>query len=330
MIFKEKSDFLKKNEVSDEAVESSVVALLAGQKNIPSVLYRRRERSNFQLEGENLSSLKGQGMTFEEVRPYQVGDDIRRIDWRVTAKQGRPYTKLFRQEKERPVFILSDFQNKMKFGTFGCFKSVLAAKIAAFLIFLFDARKEKTGMVMISTDKVEYFQPKRDKASVLSFIAALSRATRLKQNPPVQSAGPFFETTEKNQNNLFLKSLLNLDRLVSSGVAVFIISDFSDMNDSVEKALLKLASKCDVSLIHISDALENRLPESGEYFLTDKTDVLLVDMKDKKLQNGYLEYFQARREHLVHLCRQHKMKLLFLRTDEKYEPLLSRFLKKGV
>ena len=371
-MLKRKTDSLKNTPVFDEAVESSVAGLLSEQKNIPFVLYRRRERSDYPTEGENLSSLKGQGMAFEEVRPYQAGDDIRRIDWRVTAKQGRPYTKLFRQEKERPVFILADLREEMKFGTFGSFKSVLAAKVATFLSFLFYGRKEKTGMVLVSSEKADYFKPRRDKASVLSLIAALSRATRLRESlflrggvlplKKREDSGFFsrgwkkyfgaFTTTKRKvfteegekapsfrqaglnvkmgKDDLFLKGVLNLSRLASPGMAVFIISDFHDMDEKLEKAILKLASKCDVSLVHISDALENRLPESGGYFLTDKKDVLFVDMKDKKFQDGYLDYFRRRREYLFHLCRKEGIKLLFLRTDEAYGPLLSRFLRKGV
>lgn len=202
------------------------------------------------MSGRYLSKLKGRGMEFDEVRHYQPGDDVRMIDWRVTARAGSVHTKLFREEKERPVFILTDLSSNMQFGSQLLYKSVQACHLAALLSWRVIQQGDRLGGLVYQNEQHQELKPKARSTAALAYIHALEQ---LSQIQPAPSA----------LENLMSDSLLRLSRLAKPGSLIIIISDFSGLNKSVEKTLNKLSRHCQLLGYRISDPLEHALPEKS-------------------------------------------------------------------
>ena len=174
------------------------------------------------LSGLLASNFRGRGIDFAEVRTYQPGDDVRTIDWRVTARTGEAHTKLFQEEKERPVLILVDQSQSMFFGSRLAFKSVIAAEVGALLAWTALDRGDRVGGVVFSEQGHREVRPRRSKHSVLRLLHEINDFNqRLSQQAPAAS----------NQNYL-VEALRNLRRVVKHGCAVFIVSDFSTLADN--------------------------------------------------------------------------------------------------
>ena len=174
----------------------------------------RRNRALSVLAGPNKSNFRGRGIDFEEVRTYQPGDDIRTIDWRVTARTGSAHTKLFREERERPVLVVVDQRSGMFFGSSHCFKSVLAAQLASLLAWsALDAGDRVGGLVFNGTQHREV-RPRRSRKTVL---ALLSQVAEYNDSLPLDTA---------SAPQSFADMLSNLRRIARPGSSLFLVSDF--------------------------------------------------------------------------------------------------------
>ena len=142
------------------------------------------KRVSSQLYGGHGSSFRGRGMEFDEVRVYHPGDDVRTIDWRVTARTGRPHTKLFQEERERPVLVLVDARASMRFGTRDCFKSVLAAKAAAVLAWIGIGGGDRVGGLVLAPSGIIALRAERTRRRILAFVRAIADATAERHAPP--------------------------------------------------------------------------------------------------------------------------------------------------
>ncbi len=253
-------------------------------------LFRSRIRSL--QSGGYLSPIKGRGMEFDEVRPYQAGDDIRSIDWRVTARTGKTHTKLFREERERPVFISVDYRNAMQFATRGVFKSVQAAKLAAILAWLAQQHGDRIGGQIFTDHNCQELKPKNGKQAVLHLFNALV-------TPPEKKVAIDFEQV-----------ISRLTHHVKPGSLVYIISDFRGINAAVENYLSKLARHCEVVMILVYDPLERRLPAKGRYRFTDTNRDILVDTGDKQRVSNYQQKFQQHIENLQSLSKKLAIRLI--------------------
>jgi len=234
-------------------------------------LFRSRIRAP--QSGGLLSKAKGRGMEFDEVRMYQPGDDIRSIDWRVTARTGKTHTKLFREERERPVFISVDYRASMQFATRGVYKAVQAAKLAALLAWVAQRHGDRIGGQIFTDTACRELKPQNGKQAVLHFFNALINA-------------------EARQEAINFEQVMGrLSHHVKPGSLVYIISDFRGMNKAVENYLAKLARHCEVVMILVYDPLENHLPKKGRYRFTDNTTDIVVDTGDKQRVLNYQEKF---------------------------------------
>ncbi|MDP1970235.1 MAG: DUF58 domain-containing protein, partial [Methylobacter sp.] len=201
--------------------------------------------------GGYVSRFKGRGMEFEEARGYQPGDDIRSIDWRVTARTGETHTKVFREERERPVFISVDNRPAMHFATRGVFKSVLAAKLAGLLAWAAQHHGDRIGGQIFTGSVCRELKPQNGKHAVLRFLNAISNQD---------------DYNRLDQATITLEHVLaRLMQHARPGSLVYIISDFRGINDQVESYLAKLSRHCEVVLIFVYDPLESHLPEKGRY-----------------------------------------------------------------
>ncbi|WP_442792654.1 DUF58 domain-containing protein [Pseudoalteromonas sp. T1lg75] len=216
-----------------------------------------RKRIRSPHSGQYLAPHKGRGMEFAEVRHYQSGDDVRSIDWRVTARTGEAHTKLFQEEKERPVLMLVDFSASMQFGSQLLFKSVQAAHLAALIAWSACARGDKLGALVFNDQQHHEFRPQsRDKAVLRVFHGLLDSH---KQQQTLSSS-----TTGTD----LLRQLQRLNQLAKPGSTVYLLSDFAmlqqDNNPAIERELQRLARHCEVVACVISDPFEQHLPHYPE------------------------------------------------------------------
>jgi uncharacterized protein (DUF58 family) len=246
--------------------------------------------------GSTLSKLKGRGMEFDEVRHYQTGDDIRAIDWRVTARTGHAHTKLFREEKERPVFILTDLSSTMLLGSQLLLKSVQAAHVAAALAWQFSYRGDRVGgLVCNPTGHMEMKPMARDKG-VLRYLHLLTESHVQAQSSEAAPAS-------------LLSNLQRLRQLVKTGADVYIISDFQSLNAEHLAPLRALSLHNQVQAIMVEDPLEQQLPRVAP------TPVVATDgefernfwLSDATTSREYQQRAQAWRQRRVELLKQAKV-----------------------
>ncbi|TRW90323.1 DUF58 domain-containing protein [Candidatus Methylobacter oryzae] len=269
--------------------------------------------------GGYLSRFKGRGMEFEEARGYQPGDDIRSIDWRVTARTGETHTKVFREERERPVFISVDNRPAMHFATRGVFKSVLAAKLAGLLAWAAQHHGDRIGGQLFTEVVCRELKPQNGKHAVLRFLNAITSQEDLNR------ADPSVITLEH--------ALSRLMHHARPGSLVYIISDFRGVNDQVENHLAKLSRHCEVVLIFVYDSLESHLPEKGRYrFIAsdvaglsgtgaatgDRRDVV-IDTGDRQRLLKYHQHFAQRLQQLEQIAK--KMGLAFIQCSTTDDPI---------
>lgn len=255
-----------------------------------------------QQNGGLVSRFKGRGMEFDESRLYQAGDDIRSIDWRVTARTGKTHSKVFREERERPVFISVDCRSTMYFATRGVFKSVQAAKMAALLAWSAQHKGDRLGGQVFTDSYCQELKPQNGKHAVLRFFSALVKTT----------------ATGKQEITLEL-ALTRLVQHARPGSLVYMISDFRGLNQKAENHLARLARHCDVILIQIYDPLESHLPKKGRYRFTNETHEIVIDTENKQQILSYQKHYQDRLNNLQQLAK--KMALVFFRCSTCENPI---------
>ena len=252
--------------------------------------------------GGYVSRFKGRGMEFDEARLYQPGDDIRSIDWRVTARTGKPHTKVFREERERPVFVSVDNRLAMHFATRGMFKSVLAAKLAGLLAWAAEYHSDRIGGQIFSEHECRELKPQNGRHAVLRFLNALVKP----QNPI-------------DKEFTLDQVLARLNQHARPGSLVYIISDFRGINDQAETHIAKLSEHCEVVLIFIYDPLESSLPTKGRYRFTDDERDVVIDTSDQQRLFSYQQRFVQRLQRVELLAK--KRGLAFIQCSTIEAPL---------
>ncbi len=263
-------------------------------------LHHSHNRS--QQSGAYVSRFKGRGMEFDEARLYQPGDDIRSIDWRVTARTGTTHTKVFREERERPVFISVDNRLAMHFATRGVFKSVLAAKLGGLLAWAAEYHGDRIGGQLFSEHECLELKPQNGRHAVLRFLNAL-----VKPQNPLDKAFALDQV------------LARLNQHARPGSLVYIISDFRGLNDPAETHIAKLSRHCEVVLIFIYDPLESHLPDKGRYRFTDDERDVVIDTGDQQRLLAYQQRFSERLQRVEFLAK--KRGLVFIQCSTTEDPL---------
>ncbi len=264
-----------------------------------------------QLNGAERTRFRGRGMDFEEVRLYQPGDDVRSIDWRVTARTQVPHTKLYREERERPVFILVDQRSPMFFGSQRCFKSVLAAHIGANLAWAALSNSDRIGGLVFGDNTQRDIRPRRSKHAVLEFLHQLQEFNQQLRSP---IAPP--ESTK-------LEAILSdARRMAKPGCALFIVSDFHDYDQSCEQQLFELARHTDVTLIHVLDPLEKHLHSNARLSVSDGVNRLQLPTNDPNFQQAYESAYSKRLDFLTRSVKRLNIPLLSYATTDNLQLLL--------
>jgi len=262
-------------------------------------------RVNSLQTGAYVSRFRGRGMEFDESRPYQPGDDPRSIDWRVTARSTTAYTKLFREERERPVLIAVDLRSNMHFATQGCFKSVNASRAAALLSWAAHHRGDRLGGLIFGDTTHRELKPRLGRRAALRFVHELV------EHPDWAPR----DTNSMNEDAL-TQAMSALRRVARPGSLVVVISDFVGFSRAAKSYLSSVARHSEVLAVFLNDPLERELPPPGRYRLVTPQDELAIDTYAAPARRDYQHAFEARLEELEKFCQRYGVHLMPMSTDD--------------
>lgn len=287
---------------------------------IPKELFRKIRKIEIRTKGlvnnvfggEYHSAFKGQGIEFSEVRPYQVGDDIRSIDWNVSARMGETYVKIFEEEREQTVMLAVDVSGSNNFGSHGKFKREIAAEICAIVAFSAIQNSDKVGLLLFS-DQIELFvPPKKGKRHVLRLIRDL------------------FAHERESQQTSIAMAVEHLIHVLRRHSVVLLISDFID--SGFEKPLRALARRHDVVAVQLQDPRERDLPDVGIIELTDAEtgQNLTVDTGNARVREAFAQNARAREAQLAEMFRRIQLDRVEINSAEGYvDPLIEFFRRRN-
>lgn len=264
--------------------------------------------------GGHSSRRRGRGMEFEEVRVYQPGDDVRSIDWRVTARRSETHTKVFREERERPVHLVVDLRQSMFFGS-QRLKSTVACELAATLAWAGARAGDRIGGLVFGTATAHHVRTGRGHLGVLQLLRALSEtaAQLVAPQPDRHHLEPMVEEAR---------------RVAHPGAALFLISDFYDLADQpgVERQLFELSRHCDITLMAVQDPLETALPPPGRYGVrTVANQLLVIDSRNPDVRRAFEQRANRKSADLQALAGRLNLSLIRVSTAEDPQLLLRRY-----
>ena len=281
-------------------------------KKVRKIEIKTRRLSDHIFGGEYHSTFKGRGMTFSEVRQYQFGDDVRSIDWNVTARYNEPYIKVFEEERELTMMLMVDVSGSQLFGTKQQFKKEIITEIAATLAFSATQNNDKIGLILF-TDKIELFiPPKKGRSHVLRIIREL-----LEHEP------------ESKQTNI-TEALKFLSNVMKKKAIVFVLSDF--ITDEYQQTLKIVGSRHDVTGIRVYDQREEEIPYLGIVQMEDEEtgESMLVNTGSKTMRTNYAKYYSERVDYFKDSFTRSGAGSLSSRVDESYvKKLLGYFKRRG-
>ena len=282
-------------------------------KKVRKIEIKTKGLSQNIFAGEYHSAFKGRGMTFSEVREYQYGDDIRDIDWNVTARHNRPYIKVYEEERELTVMLLIDMSGSKNFGAEGVVKQEMRTEIAATLAFSAIQNNDKIGVIFFS-DKVEKFiPPKKGRKHILRIISEL------------------LDFKPENRGTDIGYVLQYMTDAIKKRCTTFIISDFIDDHDYY-KPLSIASRKHDVTAIQVYDKRDTQLPNIGLMRITDAelgTDKW-IDTGSQKVRQAYSKWWYERQQYMTGTAQKCKVETASIATDEDYvKALMALFKKRG-
>ena len=262
------------------------------------------------MAGGHRSRFRGRGMDFDQVRIYQPGDDVRSIDWRVTARTQVPHTKIFSEERERPILVISDLRGPMFFGS-QRLKSVVACEISAALAWAGLAANDRAGGLVFGPQQQVDIKSRRSHHAVLQFIHALHEYSS--------------QLLEPQPDHFSLRDILEESRrFILPGSTVFIVSDFHDLDSGCERHLFELARHGNLNFCHVYDNIETELPPPSLYAVTDGQQRTMLDSSNKQLRQQFVDAFNERSQHLRKLSEQLSAGLLPFNSADNVMSVLAR------
>ena len=254
--------------------------------------------------GDIKSAFKGRGIEFEEIREYNFGDDVRDIDWRVTARKLSPYTKIYNQERDREIYVFLDLSSSMAFGTRQELKSVTAAKIASLLGWVALENNDRFGAVIFDGEQSYTFKPKNSRENMMAILKKLSDVSRdilkLKQPKP----------------EVLNKTLQALKKNLKSQAVLFFIGDFMAFGETIRKTLGLFSKHSSLYCIEVMDILEESAPlVKGEYMIRHGRESLIFNTDERQFVKEYQEHFIKKRNEMRSFCRKFGMNYMTVRTD---------------
>jgi uncharacterized protein (DUF58 family) len=281
-------------------------------KKVRKIEIKTRRLSNHIFGGEYHYTFKGRGMTFSEVRQYQFGDDVRNIDWNVTARYSEPFVKVFEEERELTMMLMVDVSGSEMFGTAQQFKNEVITEIAATLAFSATQNNDKIGLILFS-DQIElYIPPKKGRSHVLRIIREL------------------IEFNPENKNTDIAEALKFMQNVMKKKAIVFVLSDF--IADDYHQTMKIVAKKHDVTGIRIYDKREEEIPNLGMVEMQDEEtgELMLVNTTSKKVRLNYGNFYRQKVEYFKDSFTKSGAGTIDCRVDESYvKKLLGYFKRRG-
>ena len=279
-------------------------------KKVRKIEIKTRRLSDHIFSGEYHSSFKGRGMTFSEVRQYQFGDDIRSIDWNVTARYNEPFVKVFEEERELTMMLMVDISASESFGTEHQFKKDMITEISATLAFSAIQNNDKVGLLLFS-DEIELFiPPKKGKTHVLRIIREL------------------IEFHPKSKKTDLTQALRYFSNVMKKKAIVFVLSDF--MDDSYDNALKIVGKKHDVTGIRVYDKYETEIPKLGMVPMEDSEsgEIILVNTNSKSVRTNYKANYLKMVDYFEDSFKRSGSGTISTRIDESYVKKLLGYFKR--
>lgn len=276
-------------------------------KKVRRIEIKTRGLSQNIFAGQYHSAFKGRGMAFSEVREYQYGDDVRDIDWNVTARYNRPYVKVFEEERELTVVLLVDVSGSLDYGTHGRMKSDMATEIAATILFSAIQNNDKIGVIFFSDRIEQYIPPQKGRRHILYIIRRMLS----------------FEPQSRKTN--IGVALEYLSQVVKRRCTAFVLSDFFS-NQDFSKQMQIVGRKHDMMGIQIYDQRAKSLPNIGLMNVVDAEtgEEILIDTSSKAVRKAHNDYFQHRQEDLKDLFAKSRVDWVSVATDEDYVKAMMR------
>ena len=281
-------------------------------KKVRKIEIKTRRLSDHIFGGEYHSTFKGRGMTFSEVRQYQYGDDVRNIDWNVTARTNEPHIKVFEEERELTMMLMVDISGSELFGTEEQFKSEVVTEIAATLAFSATQNNDKIGLILFSDEVELYIPPKKGKSHVLRIIREL------------------IEFHPKSKKTNIAEALKFLSSVMKKKAIVFVLSDF--IADDYDHTLKIAARKHDVTGIRVYDKHEETIPNLGMVQMLDEEtgELMLVNTSSKKVRLNYGKFYQQKVDYYNDSFTKSGAGVIDCRVDESYvKKMLGYFKRRG-
>ncbi len=280
---------------------------LAGPARALSFLPRQPARSA--MNGRHASRLRGRGLNFEELRNYQVGDDPRTIDWKVTARTGEPYVRVYTEERDRPALLLVDQRMSMFYGTERNMKSVTAAEAAALAAFRIRAQGDRVGGIVFSDDTVAELRPRASNVALNRLITTIAEANcRLRADLEVPTAMSLNRPLEAAA------------RIATTGNLVLVFSDFAEVDDQTERLVRRLAQHNDVILFPVTDPTSQTLPGDFRLVASDGQLQVELDTRDGEIQAKIEDVMGARVVRAIGWTRKYGIPVLPLTASRETLP----------
>ncbi len=269
------------------------------------------------LAGKHASKLRGRGLDFDEVRKYVAGDDIRNIDWRVTARTRSTHTKVFTEEKEKPVFVVTDMTPGMFFGSKVYTKNFIAAQLAAITAFKVLKNTDRFGGLVFNNDGCRTFAPQRSRKVVMQYLQKLVDESELflKENKLIQP-----------KTELLDKAFLRTVNMTTHDFVILIISDFRGISPASKKHLIQLSRHNDVILARISDPLEEQLPNE-KLVLSDGDLQILWEANKRKAGEKYIKYTSESKSTFLNEMAKYGIPIMEFNTVEDIRSQLKNLFK---
>ncbi len=271
----------------------------------------RKQRVKTILGGKHSSKLRGRGLDFEEVRNYVAGDDIRNIDWKVTARTKKTHTKVFSEEKERPVLIVVDQSKSMFFGSKKNTKSVVAAKLAALSAYRVLKDGDRVGGIVFADNGIDVVLPKRNRKNILFFLEKIIRRNHeLVDSKPVA----------------FEEALIKIKNIVTHDYLVIIISDFHRYHPQLIKFISQISQHNNLILAKVHDPMERDLPQQ-KVVVGDGEKQILLDGTNQKLRDNYTSGFEEKLNDFQAEMKKYRIPVMLVNTVDDIDEQMKSILK---
>ncbi|MEP3299795.1 MAG: DUF58 domain-containing protein [Pseudoruegeria sp.] len=300
---------------ADARIRVDLDHLRALERSARQLTFLPRQPAGSVLNGRHNSRLRGRGLNFEELRDYQPSDDVRSIDWKVTARTGSPYVRVYTEERDRPALIVTDQRMSMFYGTVKNMKSVTAAEAAALAAFRILDQGDRVGGIVFDDNTVQEFRPKRSRAAVTTFLTALANA-----NQALDANGPPVAPLKLNE---VLKSV---SRIARKDHLILLICDFDGIDARTETLLGGIARHNDLILCPVTDPSARQIPWRGNVIISDGDRQAEIDLAKSTISKEILASNTARIAQLTEWQNKMGVPLLPLNCAEDTLPQIRQLM----